>query len=109
VKPAKTGPKQARTAQGCFARGHSGNPAGRPQGSRNRATIIAEKCLDRQSEALVNKAITLALEGSEPMLRLLIERLLPPAKERPTDDLHVSSPSLVTVQWVESAQKTEHR
>ena len=59
MPPAKTGKKQA----GHFAKGKSGNPNGRPQGSRNAATLALESLLDGQAEALTQKAIDLALAG----------------------------------------------
>ena len=55
MPPAKTGKKQA----GHFAKGKSGNPNGRPQGSRNAATLALESLLDGQAEALTQKAIDL--------------------------------------------------
>ena len=63
--------------------GQSGNPAGRPKGSRNRATVIAEQLLQADAERLTRTAIDLALGGDRTCLRLCLERLLPPVKERP--------------------------
>src|SRR5215472_4727030 len=44
-----------------FPKGQSGNPAGRPRGSVNRATRAAELLLDGEAEALTRKAVELAL------------------------------------------------
>ena len=89
-----TEPKQRRRAKGKpFQQGQSGNPAGRPKGSRNRATVLAQTLLDGQVEALVKKAIELALEGDPNALRLCLERLVPRAKDRP---LMVSLPPVKT-------------
>lgn len=63
--------------------GQSGNPEGRPKGSRNKATLAAEKMLDGEAEALTRKAVELALEGDTTALRLCLERILPPRKGRP--------------------------
>jgi Family of unknown function (DUF5681) len=65
-----------------FARGRSGNPRGRPVGSRNRRTLAAAVLLDGESEALTRKAVELALAGDPTALRLCIERILPPCRER---------------------------
>lgn len=60
-----------------FAPGQSGNPAGRPVGSRNEVTILCEYLLAGDAEAIVNKAIEQAKEGDPAALRLCIERLIP--------------------------------
>jgi hypothetical protein len=78
-KPERTGGKQGN---GRFKKGVSGNPGGRPPGSRNKASLLAQALLEGQSEKLVQKAIELALEGNVPALRTLIERLLPPKREQ---------------------------
>jgi Family of unknown function (DUF5681) len=66
-----------------FQPGQSGNPGGRPKGSRNKATLALENLLDGQAEALTQKAIELALGGDIPALRLCLDRILPPRKDRP--------------------------
>src|SRR5262245_55618670 len=63
--------------------GESGNPAGRPKGSRNKATVIAQQLIDSEAEHLVRSAIDRALGGDATCLRLCLERLLPAQKERP--------------------------
>ena len=67
--------------RGKFRKGQSGNPKGRPRGSKNRKTLIAELLLEGESEALARKAIELALGGSEPALRLCLDRLIAPRRE----------------------------
>lgn len=68
-----------------FKKGKSGNPDGRPQGSRNKATIALEALLDGQAEALTQKAVELALDGDMAALRLCLERIIPPRKSRPIE------------------------
>jgi hypothetical protein len=63
-----------------FAKGRSGNPAGRSVGSRNRATLIAEAMLDDEAAALVRKAVELALGGDGPALRLCLDRIVAPRR-----------------------------
>src|SRR5215472_14386160 len=65
-----------------FAKGRSGNPAGRPRGSRNRATRAMQKLLDGESDALTRKAVELALDGNTTALRLCLDRLLAPRRDR---------------------------
>ena len=59
-----------------------GNP-GRPKGSRHRATLAAESLLDGEAEGLTRKAIELAMAGDLAALRLCMERILPPRRDRP--------------------------
>src|SRR5262249_10795753 len=68
-----------------FLPGRSGNPAGRPKGARCKATMLAEQLLDGQAEALVQKAVELALAGDGVALRLCVERIIPPRRERPVN------------------------
>jgi hypothetical protein len=65
-----------------FEPGKSGNPKGRPKGSRNQATLLAEALLDGEAEAITRKLINAALEGDTTALRLCLERLLAPRRER---------------------------
>ena len=53
-----------------------GNP-GRMPGSKNRTTIVAEALLKGQEDELIRKAIELAKAGDGPMLKFLLDRLLP--------------------------------
>jgi hypothetical protein len=66
-----------------FEKGQSGNPAGRPKGSRNATTVTLEILLDGQAEALTNKAVEMALDGDMAALRLCMDRILPPRRDRP--------------------------
>ena len=66
-----------------FQKGRSGNPNGRPKGSRNAATLAVEALLDGQAQALTQKAIEMALAGDPLALRLCLERIYPVRKDRP--------------------------
>jgi hypothetical protein len=65
-----------------FEKGNTYGAAGRPQGSRNSATIALQALLDGEGEAITRKAISMALEGDSTAMRLVIERLIPPTRER---------------------------
>jgi hypothetical protein len=60
-----------------FPKGRSGNPAGRRLGSRNKATIAAQKLLAGEAEALTRKAVEAAFAGDPTAMRLCLERILP--------------------------------
>ena len=62
--------------------GQSGNPAGRPKGARNKATVAAETLLEGEAETITRKCIDLALEGDHTALRLCLSRILPVKRER---------------------------
>src|ERR1700675_845534 len=78
-----TGETGARDGRGRFLKGRSGNPAGRPRGSLNRATRAAGLLLDGEAEALTRKAIELALAGDPVALRLCLDRIVGPRRGRP--------------------------
>ena len=65
-----------------FQKGRSGNPAGRPAGSRNKTTTAAAALLQGEAEALTRKAVELALGGDPTAMRLCLEGILPPCRER---------------------------
>ena len=85
---------------GQFSKGTSGNPSGRPPGSRNHATLLMESLLEGEAEQLTRKAIELALAGDITALRLCLERLIPPRKDRP---IHLLLPPIENVQQISLA------
>lgn len=56
---------------------------GRPQGSRNKATLALQELLDGHGEAIIRKCVLMAMQGEAGPMRTCVERLLPPRKERP--------------------------
>jgi Family of unknown function (DUF5681) len=66
-----------------FQKGRSGNPNGRPKGSRNAATLACEGLFEGQAEALTQKAIQMALEGDTVALKICLDRICPVQKSRP--------------------------
>jgi hypothetical protein len=66
-----------------FQKGQSGNPAGRPKGARNKTTLAMEALLDGEAETLTRKAIEMAMMGDTTAMRLCMDRIMPPRKERP--------------------------
>ena len=76
--PVKTVEKQDSR----FQKGRSGNPNGRPKGSRNRTTIACEALLEEEAGALTRKAIQMAKDGDTIALRLCLDRIYPVRKDR---------------------------
>src|SRR3954466_3561851 len=66
-----------------FKPGQSGNPSGRPHGARNRTTLALEELFDGEAELLTRKVIELAKGGEMAALRLCMDRLCPPRRDRP--------------------------
>jgi len=71
--------ENGRNTAGNFTSGNSG----RPKGSRNKATIAIEGLLEGQAEALTQTAISKALDGDSIALRLCMDRIAPPMKDKP--------------------------
>ena len=80
--------------------GASGNPNGRPSGSRNKTTLAVESLLDGEAEVLTRKAIELAKGGDLVALRLCLDRVCPPRKDRP---VNFTMPALETAADVKRA------
>ena len=53
-----------------------------PTGSRNKATLAAAALLAGEAEALTRKTVEMALDGDPIAMRLCMERVLPPCRER---------------------------
>lgn len=69
--------------------GQSGNPAGRPKGVRNKITMMKEVLegelraqVGPQMAAVLAKAISMALDGNEQMIKLLVDKTVPTTKSR---------------------------
>lgn len=60
----------------------AGNP-GRPRGSRNKASVLAEKLMSEDAEGVVNAVLTAAKGGDMAAARLVLDRLCPARKDNP--------------------------
>ncbi|KVW91011.1 DUF5681 domain-containing protein [Burkholderia cepacia] len=69
-----------------FKKGQSGNPAGKPKGTRDKRTALRE-LLQPHAVDLVAKAVELAKAGDTTALRICIDRCIPviKAKDAPVD------------------------
>jgi hypothetical protein len=80
--------------KGRFKPGVSGNPRGKPKGSRHKSTMAAMVLLSGEAEALTRVAIKAALAGDLTALKLCLDRIIPPTKDHPVD---VKLPKMATV------------
>ena len=71
--------KNGRNSDGKFA---PGNP-GKPIGARHKVTLAVSGLLEGQAERLTQKAVDMALSGDTTALRLCLERIAPPVKDKP--------------------------
>jgi hypothetical protein len=63
--------------QHLFKPGSSGNPAGRPVGSKNKMKALAEGLLGNNAKKIVKKVIEMALDGNEACLKMCMDRIIP--------------------------------
>lgn len=82
TQPTENLQKEGRTPDGRFAPGHTGNPKGRAPGSRNKATQAALALMEGQLEQITQTLVDAALGGDLTAIRLILERLVPPCKEK---------------------------
>jgi hypothetical protein len=87
-----------------FNKGRSGNPAGRPEGSRHKASLAVDALLEGEAEAIGRKCIEMAKNGDATAMRLVMERISPVRRGRPVRfDMPpvASSADVVTaISWV---------
>jgi hypothetical protein len=74
--------QQKRARGRPFRKGQSGNPAGKPRGARNKATLIAEALMEDASEDLTRVLIERARAGEPTAMKLYFERVVAPRRER---------------------------
>ena len=98
-KSANTNQKQNKGH--LWKKGESGNPKGKPVGSRHKTTLAVERLLDGEGEELTRKAIELAKDGDLTALKLCLERICPPRKSRP---ISIDLPDVKTSEGVSLAQ-----
>lgn len=93
-----------RRKDGTFAAGGSGNPAGRPKGSRNRVTQRALDLLDGATDAVVSKLVAMAKRGDPVALRLCVDRMVP--RDRVRSITIADMPALVRASDIAAAAST---
>lgn len=71
-----------RNAKGEYLPGHSGNPGGRPPGSRNRATVLLDQLGDGEGPELARMVIDQAKGGSILALKMVLPYVCSPGPGR---------------------------
>jgi hypothetical protein len=89
-----------------FVKGQSGNPAGRPVGSRNRFTREMREALEERGPDLIDRLAELAREANPAAMRLCYERLVPTGKHRA---VAVELPSPSSPNYTMEAIEAVHR
>ena len=74
--PARTGPRTGGRSTR-FRPGQSGNPHGRPQGSRNKASIALEELMAGEGAAITKRVCAAALKGDMQAARIILDRICP--------------------------------
>ncbi len=92
--------KSARKGRKGFTKGLSGNPKGRPKGSRNQAGLLVQNLIDGKSEEIARAVIKRAIKGDFQAEKFCLERLLPPQRSRPVT---VELPNIETAEDIQKA------
>jgi hypothetical protein len=95
--PENTGKIQAK---GKYKRGYSGNPNGKPKGARNKSTLAVEALLEGSLERICKRVEEEALNGNMQAAKMILERFLPPRKDR---CIEIDIPSIDTFEDVLNA------
>ena len=70
----------------------AGNP-GRPKGALNKSTMAALAIMEADAETISRKAVELALGGDLTAIRIVLDRLVAPRRDRP---IEIALPKIVT-------------
>ncbi len=98
-KPLKKPPSSSSAKKGKkgFKKGVSGNPRGRPVGSRNKLSLLAQKFLEADAEKIITAIIEKAKAGDPTAQRLCLERIMPPMR---SSAIQIDLPKLETPQQI---------
>lgn len=89
-----------------FQPGQSGNPAGRPTGSRNKVNRAMEPSFNANGEAVIERVVEHAKAANPVAMRLCMERLVPMGRHRPVE---LQLPPMETPEDVLPAVSEIHR
>lgn len=84
-----------------FRPGQSGNPRGKPKGARNHATRAVLALMQGGAEEITRAVLDAAKGGDLTAAKFVLERIAPPAKERP---ISLDLPDTTTAAGIAEAQ-----
>jgi hypothetical protein len=90
------------TKKSNWQKGQSGNPAGKPRGARNKATMMVLGLMEQGAEEITQAVIDAARGGDLSAARMVLERLAPPMRERP---ISIDLPDTSTTDGIDRAQQ----
>lgn len=100
--PANAAKNSRRAPATVWKAGVSGNPAGKKPGTRNKKTLLAMALLNEDLEAITKVVIDAAKKGDMAAARFIIERMVPPLRERPVE---LTLPRIETATGAAAAQQ----
>jgi hypothetical protein len=80
----------------------SGNPAGKAQGTRHKATIMLLTLMEQNAESITKSVIEAAQNGDLSAAKMILDRLVPPSKEKP---IKITLPATDTAEGLGRAQE----
>lgn len=93
--------KKRHAPRTAFRPGQSGNPAGRPKGSKNHATMMALALMECDLDSIVKNVIDAAKAGDMSAVKLVIDKLVPASKSRP---ITIELPKVEDIASAQAAQ-----
>ena len=66
-----------------FKKGQSGNPAGKPKGTRHKTALLAEKLMSDDVEAIVKAVVDAAKSGDLTAAKIVLDRIAPARRDNP--------------------------
>lgn len=98
-----------------YTKGKSGNPAGRPKGAKNKATIFKEICkaqfdgkVEEVLPAVLDTLMNKAIEGDLKAIQMILDRIIPVSKAVDLETAGLAGKGVnITINALEVKNETE--